>query len=59
MEDFTSPPSYCVRRDPRRGGSTIIARGFDSLGEAAEVALRLTRYQPEVGGDDDFYAEAE
>lgn len=52
--------TYCVRRERRSGSSMIIARGIDTLAEAAEVAFRLAKIQEqELGGDDDFVAEAE
>jgi hypothetical protein len=51
--------TYRVMRYARMR-STTIAQGIGSLAEAAEIALRLVRLQEqELGGDDEFYAEAE
>jgi hypothetical protein len=37
-----------------------MARGIDTISEAAEVAFRLAKLQEaELGGDDDFVAEGE
>ena len=52
--------TYCIKRFRRNGHEEMIARGIDTLAEAAEVALRLVRLQEqELGGADEFCAEPE
>ena len=51
--------TYCVRRS-FRGRDSVIAKGIDTMADAAEVALRLTVLQEtELGGDAYYYAEVE
>lgn len=52
--------TYCVKRRRRNGRDSSIAAGIATMAEAAEVAYRLEKLQEcELGGDDEFCAEAE
>lgn len=47
---------FRVLRERPNGHERLIARDIESMAEAAEIALRLTRLQEEIGGDDEFFA---
>ena len=54
--------TYRVTRAAKSGsgGETVLARGLDTMAEAAEIALRLfTLQEQELGGDAEFYGEVE
>jgi len=53
---MTDETTYQVRRYRVGGGGTgsQIATGLRTLGEAVEIALRLTLLQDELGGNDEF-----
>ena len=52
--------TFQVWRVTRGGKWSTLAKGIETLAEAAEIALRLTRLQEiELGGEDEFVAERE
>ena len=52
--------TYRIIRRTRAGREFTVARNIDSLGLAAEAALRLVKLQEtELGGEDEFIAEEE